>query len=60
MDVRPMEIIKEGARSILGKRNMLAMVADGEAEDTMSTGKRGKIGEDLHMLEVAGVLNHPC
>ena len=60
MDVRPMEIIKEGARSILGKRNMLAMVADGEAEDTMSTGKRGKIGEDLHMLEAAGVLNHPC
>ena len=41
---------------------MLAMVANGEAEDTMSTGKRGrgKIGEDLHMLEAVRVLNHPC
>ena len=60
MDVGPVKIIKEGARSILGKSNMLAMFADGEVENTMSTSKRGKIGEDLHMIEVVEVLNHPC
>ena len=60
MDVGPVEIIKEGARSILGKRNMLAMFANGEVKNTMNTSKRGKIGEDLHMIEVVEVLNHPC
>ena len=60
MDVGPVEIIKEGARSILGKGNMLAMFANGEVKNTMNTSKRGKIGEDLHMIEAVEVLNHPC
>ena len=42
MDVGPVEIIK-GVRSILGKRSMLAMFADREVENTMSTGKRGRL-----------------
>ena len=32
MDVGPVGVLKEGAKSILGKRNNLAMVVDGEAE----------------------------
>ena len=43
MDVGPVEIIKEGVRSILGKRSMLVMFADREVENTMSTGKRGRL-----------------
>ncbi|KAL0008906.1 hypothetical protein SO802_010408 [Lithocarpus litseifolius] len=56
MDAGPVELIKDGAMSILGKRNMLAMFAAGEAEDTTSTGKRGKVGDDLQMTESAGVV----
>ncbi|KAK9998699.1 hypothetical protein SO802_018302 [Lithocarpus litseifolius] len=56
MDAGPVELIKEGAKSILGKRNMLAMFADGEAEDTTST---GKVGDDLQMTESARGVESP-
>lgn len=38
MDVGPMGTIKEGAKSILGKRNKLAMFAEGEVEDDNTNG----------------------
>ena len=60
MDVGPMGVLKEGAKYILGKRNNLAMVVDGEVEADKSIGKKGKVFEDLTMTEVAGVLQHPC
>ena len=60
MDVGPVGIIREGAKSILGKRNMLAVLANGEAEGKNSKGKRGKACEDSNMNEAAGVLKHPC
>ena len=60
MDVRPVGVLKEGAKYILGKRSNLAMVADGEAEADKNIGKKGKVCEDLTMTEVVGVLQHPC
>lgn len=60
MDVWPVGIIKEGAKPILGKRNMLVVFVDGELKDKNSKGKRGKVCEDSNMNVVAGVLNHPC
>ena len=60
MDVGPVGIIKERAKSILGKRNMLAVLANGEAEGKNSKGKGGKACEDSNMNEAAGVLKHPC
>ena len=53
-------MLKEGAKSILGKRNNLAMVVDGEAEVDSNNGKNGKVCEDLTMTEATGVLQHPC
>ena len=55
-----MGVLKEGAKYILGKRYNLAMVADGEAEADKIIGKKGKVCEDLTMIEVVGVLQHPC
>ena len=40
-------MLKEGAKSILGKRNNLAMVVDREAEVDNNNGKKGKVCEDL-------------
>ena len=55
-----MGIIKEGAKSILGKRNMLAVNAVEEAKNKGSEGKRRKVCEDSNTNEAAGVLQHPC
>ena len=55
-----MGIIKEGAKSILGKRNMLAVNADKEVENKGSEGKRGKVCKDSNTNEAVGVLQHPC
>ena len=52
-------VLKEGAKSILGKRNNPAMVVDREAEADSDNGKKGKVCEDLTMTEVAGVLQQP-
>ena len=53
-------MLKEGAKSILGKRNNLAMVVDGEVEIDKNLGKKGKVCEDLSTTEAAGLLQHPC
>ena len=60
MDVGLVGILKEGAKSILGKRHKLVVLADGEVEDDSNNGKKGKVGEDLTMNEAVGVLQHPC
>ena len=52
--------LKEAAKSILGKRNKLAVLVDREAEEDNNNGKKGKVYEDLTMTEAAGVLQHPC
>ena len=53
-------MLKEGVKSILGKRHKLAVLADGEAKDDSNNGKKVKVGEDLTVNEAAGVLQHPC
>ena len=60
MDVGPVGRLKEGAKSILGKRNKLAVLVDREAEEDNNNGKKGKVYEDLTMTKAAGVLQHPC
>ena len=60
MDVGTMGILKEGAKSILGKRNMLEVFYIGEIEDDKCKGKRGKVSDELNINEAARVLNHPC
>ena len=42
MDVGPMEMYKEGAKSILRKRNMLEVFSFGDIEDEKCKGKRGE------------------
>ena len=60
MDVGSVGRLKEAAKSILGKRNKLAVLVDREAEEDNNNGKKGKVYEDLTMTEAAGVLQHPC
>ena len=60
MDVGPVGMLKEKAKSILGKRNMLEVFSFGDTEDEKCKGKRGKVSNELNMNEAAGVLNHPC
>ena len=55
-----MGMLKEGAKSILGKRQKLAVLDDGEAEEDSNNGKKVKVGEDFTMNEAEGVLQHPC
>ena len=40
MDVGPVGRLKEGAKSILGKRNKLAVLVDREAEEDNNNGKK--------------------
>ena len=60
MEVGPVVVLKEGAKSILGKRNNLTMGVDAEVEADKNLGKKGKVCEDLTMTEAVGVLQHPC
>ena len=60
MDVRPVGLLKEGAKSFLGKRQKVAVLDDREAEKDSKNGKKLKVGEDFTMNEAAGVVQHPC
>ena len=55
-----MGVLKEGAKSILGKRNNLTMGVDGGGRGRQESREKGKVCEDLSMIEVAGVLQRPC
>ena len=60
MDVGPVGMLKEGGKSILGKRQKLVVLDDGEAKEDSNNGKKVKVGEDFTMNEAAGVLRHSC
>ena len=60
MDVGLVGMLKEGAKSILGKRQKLVVLDNGEAEEESNNGKNVKVGEDFTMNEVVGVLQHSC
>ena len=53
-------LLKEGAKSFLGKRQKVAVLDDREAEKDSKNGKKLKVGEDFTMNEAAGVVQHPC
>ena len=55
-----MGLLKEGAKSILGKINMLEVFSFGDTEDEKCKGKRGKVSDESNMNEAAGVLSHSC
>ena len=55
-----MGLLKEGAKSILGKRNMLGVFSFWETKDEKCKGKRGKVNDESNMNEAAGVLSHSC
>ena len=53
-------MLKEGAKTILGKINMLEVFSFGDIEDEKCKGKRGKVSDESNMNEAAGVLSHSC
>ena len=53
-------MLKEGAKSILRKRNMMEVLSFGDTEDEKCKGKRGKVSDESNMNEAAGVLSHSC
>ena len=55
-----MGMLKEGAKSILGKINMLEVFSFGDTGDEKCKGKMGKVSDELNMNEAAGVLSHCC
>ncbi|KAL0012666.1 hypothetical protein SO802_007774 [Lithocarpus litseifolius] len=60
MDYGPVELLKEGAKSILGKRSLQPMYEEGLEDSQHSAAKRGKVEDDSTTMEAAGVLQHPC
>ena len=60
MDYRPVELLKEGAKSILGKRiNHVQQLGSLDSIDEQ-VGKRVKTGDVSQSIELAGVSEHPC
>ena len=50
MDYGPMELLKKGAKSIMGKR----------INQDCQAGKKVKTGDVSQSIEAAGVSEHPC
>ena len=60
MDYGPMELLKEGAKSILGKRiNHVQQLGSLDSIDEQ-TGKRVKTGDVSQSIEATGVSEHHC
>ena len=60
MDYGPVDFIKEGAKSILGKRVSQGLLHDTKKEEEGYARKCGKYGDDSHSDETTGVFEHPC
>ncbi|KAK9983217.1 hypothetical protein SO802_032742 [Lithocarpus litseifolius] len=60
MDYGPIELLKEGAKSILGKRSLQPTYEEGMEDSQHCAAKRGKVEDDPTIMEAAGVLQHPC
>ena len=60
MDIRPVELIKEGAKSVLGKRSTHREETSQNGEEQIEVVKRGRSNVDLNSKESAGVPMHPC
>ena len=60
MDYGPMELLREGAKSILGKRiNHVRQLGSLDSFDEQAE-KRVKTGDGSQSIEMAGVSKHPC
>ena len=60
MDLGRMDLFKEGAKSILGKRSSQCIQQDMLDKGDEQVEKKAKSGEGSEILEAAGVLQHPC
>ena len=60
MEIRPMELIKEGAKSVLGKQSRSREGSNLVEDEQIEVVKRGKSSADTSSEETAGVLMHPC
>ena len=60
MDFGPMDLFKEGAKSILGKRGSQGMQQDMFDKGDEQAEKKAKSGDGFESFEAAGVLQHPC
>jgi len=60
MDFGPMDLLKEGAKSILGKRGSQGMQQDVFDKGDELAEKRVKSGDGSQLFETAGVSKHPC
>ena len=54
-----MDFIKEGAKSILGKRVSQGLLHNTKKKDEGYARKCGKHGDDSHSDETTGVFEHP-
>ena len=60
MDLGPVDLFKEGAKSILGKRSSQCIQQDMFDKGDEHVEKKAKSREGSEIFEAAGVLQHPC
>ena len=59
MDFGPVDLFKEGAKTILGKRGSQGMQLDMHDKSDEHAEKKAKGWDDSKIVEAAGVLQHP-
>ena len=60
MDFGPVDLFKEGAKAILGKRGSQGMQLDMHDKSDEHAEKKANGWDDSKIVEAAGVLQHPC
>ena len=60
MELGPVDLFKEGAKTILGKRGSKGMQLDMHDKSDERAEKKVKGWDDSKIVEAAGVLQHPC
>lgn len=60
MDFGPMDLLKEGAKSILGNRGSQGIQQDVFDKGEEQAEKKVKSGDGSQFFEAAGVSEHPC
>ena len=60
MDIGPVELIKEGAKSVLGKRSTHREEPSQNGDEQIEVVKRGRSNVDFNSKESAGVPMRPC
>ena len=60
MEIGPVELIKEGAKFVLGKRSTDREGSNQVEDEQIEVVKRGKSSMDSNSKELAGMPMHPC